>query len=56
MSAVGISLLFAVGIGAWVYTKFMRYSGNNTQQAAIATGVSAVVIFVVVYLIVGVIL
>ncbi len=56
MSAAIISLLFALGAGAWLYTKFMRYSGNNTQQAAIATGVSSVIIFFVLYLILGLIL
>lgn len=56
MSAAVVSLLFALGIGTWLYTKFMRYSGNNTQQSAIATGVSAVIIFVVLYLILGLVL
>lgn len=56
MNAVGISLLLAVGASAWLYTKFMRYSGNNTKQAAIATSVSGIIIFVVFYLILGLII
>lgn len=46
-----VSLFFTVGASAWIYTKLQRYSGNNTQQSAVATGVCAVFIFVVFYFI-----
>jgi hypothetical protein len=49
MSPVVVSFLFTAGVSTWIYTKLMRYSGNNTQQTAIATGVSAVIIFFVFY-------
>ena len=44
-----VSLFFALGSGAWVYNKFMRYNGNNTKQAAIATVVAAGVVFFIVF-------
>jgi len=47
MSAVWISLMFAAGAATWIYTKFMRSSGNNTKQSAIAAGISALAIFFV---------
>ncbi|HSW78811.1 MAG TPA: hypothetical protein VLF88_02230 [Candidatus Babeliales bacterium] len=49
MSAFWVSLLFALGIGTWIFTKFQRYSGNNTKQSVIGTAVSALIIFFVSY-------
>jgi hypothetical protein len=45
MSAALVSFFFTAGAAGWLYTKFQKYSGNNAKSAAIATGVSAVVIF-----------
>lgn len=39
--------MFTAGASAWLYTKFQRYSGNNTQQSLIATAVCAILIFIV---------
>jgi hypothetical protein len=47
MSPVLVSLMFTAGASTWIYTKFQRYSGNNTRQSAIATGISALIIFIV---------
>lgn len=44
-----ISFLFAIGAATWLYTKFQKYSGNNTKAAAIATAVSGLVIFGVMF-------
>jgi hypothetical protein len=49
MSPFLVSLMFTAGASAWIYTKFQKYSGNNTQQSAIATAVCAVIIFFVFY-------
>jgi hypothetical protein len=46
-----VSFLFTAGAATWIYTKFQRYSGNNTQQSVIAAGVAAVFIFIVFYFI-----
>lgn len=51
MSPFLISLMFTAGAATWLYTKFQRYNGNNTQQSAIAAAVSAAVIFFVFYMI-----
>jgi len=39
--------MFTAGAATWIYTKFQRYSGNNTQQSAIAAGVAGLFIFIV---------
>lgn len=49
MSAALISFFFTAGAAGWLYTKFQKYSGRNTQSAAIAAGVAAVVIFLIFY-------
>jgi hypothetical protein len=55
MSAGLISFLLAVGSSVWIFTKFQRYSGNNTQRSVIAAGISGVVIFLVAFVILGLI-
>jgi hypothetical protein len=45
MSNFWIAFLFAIGSSAWLYTKFQKYSGNNTRQSAVATVFSGLVIF-----------
>jgi hypothetical protein len=52
MSPFVVGFLVAAGAGTWIYTKFQRISGNNTQQSAIASGVAGLVIFVILYFIV----
>jgi hypothetical protein len=49
MSPIVVSLLFTAGASTWIYTKLMRYSGNNIQQSVIAAAVSALIIFFVFY-------
>ena len=44
-----VSFFFTAGAATWIYTKFQRYSGNNTKQSAMAAGVAAVFIFIVFY-------
>jgi hypothetical protein len=47
MSPFLVSIMFTAGAATWIYTKFQRYSGNNTQQSAIAAGVAGLFIFIV---------
>jgi membrane protein YdbS with pleckstrin-like domain len=47
MSAGVVSFLFAIGASTWIYAKFQRSSGNNTQQSLIAAGICFVLIFIV---------
>jgi hypothetical protein len=51
-----ISFMFAAGASTWLYTKFMRYSGNNTKQAVIATAVAGAVIFFIFFSVLSLIL
>jgi divalent metal cation (Fe/Co/Zn/Cd) transporter len=50
MSAFVVTLMFTAGAAVWIYTKFQKYSGNNTRQSAIAAGVAALFIFITFYL------
>lgn len=56
MSRGLISVLLAIGSSAWVYAQLQRRSGNNTRQSLMAAGIGAVVIFVVIFVILGMIL
>jgi hypothetical protein len=56
MSAGIISLLFSVGAGTWVYTKFQRTTGNNTKTSVIAAVVAGLMIFFVMYSVLNMIL
>jgi hypothetical protein len=51
MSAFWVSFLFTAGAATWIYTKFQKYSGNNTRQSVIATSVAGLFIFIVFYFI-----
>ena len=44
-----ISLFVAAGTSAWLYTKFMKYSGNNSKSTWIATAICFGLIFFVFY-------
>ena len=49
MSPALVSFLFTAGASTWIYTKFQRYSGNNTKQSLIASAICAVLIFTIFY-------
>ena len=44
-----VSFLFTVGASTWLYTKFQRYSGNNTRRSLVAAGFAAILIFIFFY-------
>jgi len=50
MSKAVISLLLAIGLGTWIYNKFMKTTGSLTQRSLLAAGISALVIFLVSFL------
>ena len=56
MSNALISFMLAAGVSAWVYQKFQKYSGNNTQQSAIATAITGLIVFIVSIVVLGIIL
>jgi xanthine/uracil permease len=46
MSALLIALLFAAGVGTWIYTKLAQRTGGGNQRGAfMGAGVAAVLIF-----------
>jgi hypothetical protein len=45
MSNFVIALLLAIGTSAWLYTKFLRKTGNNTKTSIIATAIGGIFIF-----------
>jgi hypothetical protein len=47
MGAAVIALMLSVGSAAWVYSKFMNSTGNNTKTALTAAGVVGVILFVI---------
>jgi cbb3-type cytochrome oxidase subunit 3 len=48
-----ISLFFTAGVCAWIFNQLQRRSGNNSEQSAIATGVVAMIIFLILYTALG---
>ena len=51
MGPLLVAFLFTAGSAAWLYNKFMKYTGGVTQRAVTATGVSAAFIFIISYII-----
>jgi len=56
MSNAVVSLMFAAGASAWIYTKFMRYNGNDQKTAAIGTTIAGLIIFFIFFSILSLIL
>lgn len=57
MSNFVISLILSIGAAGWLYSKFARRSGGgNTGPAAIGAAVAGFIIFVVVFLTLGLVL
>jgi cbb3-type cytochrome oxidase subunit 3 len=48
-----ISLFFTAAVCAWIFNQLQRRSGNNSEQSAIATGVVAMIIFLILYTALG---
>jgi hypothetical protein len=42
-----IGLLAALSAGAWVYTKVMRRTGNNSEQSLVTAGLAAGAVFII---------
>jgi hypothetical protein len=46
-----IAFLVAISASVWIFSKLMRSTGGNTQNAVTAAAISGVIIFVLVLLI-----
>lgn len=53
MSNFVVALIFAVGVGAWVYSKVVRRTGGNATTSIIASVVVAIVVFIIAFTLVG---
>lgn len=53
MSNFVVALIFAVGVGAWVYSKVIRRAGGNTTTSIVASVVVAIVVFIVAFTLMG---
>jgi len=42
-----IALLVALSAAAWIYSKMMRSTGSNTQSSLTTAGISGVVVFII---------
>jgi hypothetical protein len=51
-----ISLFITAGVSAWLYNYLQKRSGNNTEQSAIATGIAAMIMLLILYTALGLIL
>jgi hypothetical protein len=43
MSSVVIAFMFSAGVAVWIYSKLMKYTGNNNKSSLIAA--AAIFIF-----------
>ncbi len=53
MSNFVVALIFAVGVGAWVYSKVVRRTGGNATTSIIASVVVAIVVFIIAFTLMG---
>jgi predicted ABC-type exoprotein transport system permease subunit len=53
MSNFVIALLFALGSGAWIYSRLMRTTGNNKKNSLIAAIIAGAVICLILDYILG---
>ena len=55
MSNILVGFLAGAGIAGWVYSKMIRSTGGNTQNALIVAGSAGVAAWVILVLILGMI-
>ncbi len=53
MSNAFVALLLALGASAWIYSKLMRTTGNNTRSALTAAVICGLLIFFIGWMAVG---
>jgi aryl-alcohol dehydrogenase-like predicted oxidoreductase len=47
MNNVLIALVFAIGVGAWVYGKFQKSNGGQSQRSLIGAAVAGGIAFII---------
>ena len=53
MSNTVVALLFSLGAATWVYGRFMRTTGSNTKNSLIAAVAIGILLFIVLYFVMG---
>lgn len=53
MSSTVVSLLLAIGVSGWVYSKTSRSTGGNTQSAITAAAATGILAFIVMWIVMG---
>jgi p-aminobenzoyl-glutamate transporter AbgT len=48
-----IAFLAGIAAVAWIYNKMLRKTGNNKQSSAVIAGVSGVLIFILIFIVLG---
>jgi hypothetical protein len=55
MSSFFIALILAIGAGTWIYTKLSRSTGGNKSSAATGSIISAILILLIAWYLIGLI-
>jgi cytochrome c oxidase assembly factor CtaG len=50
-----VALLLALAVSVWIYEKLMNKTGNNRQNSIIVAAVTAVLLFIILYFVLGII-
>jgi hypothetical protein len=53
MSRFVITFLVTLGAAGWIYTRLQRNSGNNTQQSLTASAIIGAVLFIIIFVVLG---
>jgi predicted RNase H-related nuclease YkuK (DUF458 family) len=53
-SNVTIALIFAIGAGAWVYSKIQHNNGGQSQRSLIVAGAAAFFLFLTMLIVLGI--
>jgi hypothetical protein len=55
MSKFVIALLVSLGLATWLFNKLQRSSGNNTEASLKGAGFIAIIGFIIIYVVLGMI-
>jgi hypothetical protein len=50
-----VALLLGLAVSVWIYEKLMNKTGNNRQNSLIAAAVTSVLLFIILYFVLGII-
>lgn len=50
-----VALLLGLAASVWIYEKLMNKTGNNRQNSIIAAAITGVLLFIILYFVLGII-